>query len=69
MRDLLKVYIKLYIKQCYFIVWSIKKRKTENQSVAKKNKGKLMPLSKCVACDSRKPRFIKNQKVMGYYVM
>ena len=33
-----------------------------NQRVSKTSNGRTMVLSKCTICDSKKPRFIKNQE-------
>ena len=48
------------------MIW-IKERESESKTprVAKKNKGNLMFLSKCVVCDSKKSRFIKEQEANG----
>ena len=37
----------------------------KNSMMAKENVGKLIPLPKCAACDSKISRLIKNQKVTG----
>ena len=42
-----------------------RKNISKNPRISKKNKGKLMLLSKCAVCDSKKLRFIKNQEVIG----
>ena len=39
--------LSLFIKQSDCIIWSIQKKQSENQSVAKTNKRKLIPLPKC----------------------
>ena len=36
-----------------------------NQRVSKTSYGRTMVLSKCTICDSKKPRFIKNQEAKG----
>ena len=36
-----------------------------NQRVSKTSNGRTMVLSKCTICDSKKPRFIKNQEAKG----
>ena len=43
------------------------KKDTEkiNPQVSSTSNGKLMILSKCATCNSKKSRFIKNQKVKG----
>ena len=38
-----------------------KETESKNPRVAKWNKGKLMLLSKCVLCESKKTRFFKKQ--------
>ena len=53
----------LVIKRCYRIVWNEKKTDSKNAKVARTNIGKLMILLKCALCDTKKPRFIKEQKV------
>ena len=40
-------------------------RKYEKLYDGKENVGKLIPLPKCAACDSKISRLIKNQKVTG----
>ena len=48
------------------IAWSVEKKlDSKNLKDAKTNKGKLMILSKCVAFDDKKSRFIKEQEVSG----
>ena len=54
----------LHLKQSYHIVESVKKQ-SKNPRVAKWNKGKLMLLSKCVVCESKKSRFFKKQEASG----
>ena len=39
-----------------------KNTKSKNPRVAWKKKGKIMLLSKCAVCDSKKSKFIKQQK-------
>ena len=53
----------LFIKRCYRIVWNEKKTDSKNAKVARTNIGKLMILLKCALCDTKKPIFIKEQKV------
>ena len=36
-----------------------------NSKVLKTSNGRTMVLSKCAICDSKKPRFIKNQEAKG----
>ena len=40
-----------------------RKNISKNPRISKKNKGKLMFLSKCAVCDSKKLRFSKNQVI------
>ena len=42
-----------------------KKTKSKNPKVGRTNKLKLMFLSKCAGCDSKKSRFIKEQEASG----
>ena len=42
-----------------------KKTKSKNSKVGRTNKLKLMFLSKCAGCDSKKSRFIKEQEASG----
>ena len=44
----------LFIKKCYLIVWSWKKTRTQNSKETKINEVKLILLSKCALCDSKK---------------
>ena len=43
------------------------RKNTESKSskVARAKTGRMMPLSKCDACDSKKLKFIKEQKASG----
>ena len=41
----------------------MKRKNSKNAKVAKTNIGQLMILLKCALCDTKKPRFIKEQKV------
>ena len=43
------------------------KTKCKNPRVQEANKRKLMPLSKCTVCESKKLRFIKQQKAGGLF--
>ena len=43
-------------------MFEFKKTESKNPTVANTNKGKLMLLSKCVTCDSKESRFIKEQE-------
>ena len=54
------------IKQCYGIVWIVEtKADIKSPGVAKRNKGKLIILSKCALCNTRMLRFIKEQEGTG----
>ena len=57
----------LFIKQCYFIVWSEeRKQNIKKQTVAKtKKKRRSMLLTKFAVCDSENVRFIKEQESSG----
>ena len=52
----------LFVKQCYRIVWSIE---SKNLKVAMRKNGRLMLLSKCAVCNSKKSNFIKTQEASG----
>ena len=54
---------KLCLKQCCLIVWSVEKNTENNnpKTVRAKN-GRIMLLSKCEVCHSKKPKFIKEQE-------
>ena len=46
---------KLYIKKCYYIAWSVEKiQKVKIQDIKR-----IMLLSKCAVCGSKKSKFIK----------
>ena len=42
-----------------------KNRESKNPKVVKTKKGRIMLLLKCVVCDSKKSKFIKEQKASG----
>ena len=50
----------LFIKQCYRIVEKIEKVKVQKLKGRTKNR-RIMLLSKCAVCDSKKSKFIKEQ--------
>ena len=56
---------KLYIKQCYLIVWSVKKNRKWNPKVVKTKNGRIMLLAKFTVCNSAKLKFIKKQEARG----
>ena len=43
-----------------------KNAESKNPKVVKTKTGKIMLLLKCTVCDSKKPRFIKEQEVGGF---
>ena len=46
--------------------WKCKKdTESKNRKVARTKKGRIMLLSKCAVCDSRKLKFIKEQEDSG----
>ena len=50
------------------LFYSLKCRKRtegKNSKVATTNNGRIMSLSKCAVCDSKKSRFIKEQEASG----
>ena len=42
-----------------------KNTKSKNPKVVRTKNGRIMPLSKCVVCDSKKMKFIKEQEASG----
>ena len=60
---------KLYIKQCCFIVWSVEKNtESKNPKVVRTKNGRIMLLSKCEACDSKKSKSVKEQEASGLLI-
>ena len=54
---------KLYIEQCYLIVWSVEKnRESKNPEVLRTENGRIMLLSKCSGCKSKNSKFLKEQE-------
>ena len=50
----------LFIKQYYHIVWSVEKNiESESLKVVNTKNGRILLLSKCAVCDSKKSTFIK----------
>ena len=50
--------------------YCLKRRKnaqSKNPKFLKSKNGRLMLLSKCAACDSKKPKFIKEQETTGLF--
>ena len=43
-----------------------KNTESKNPKVARTKNRRIMPLSKCVACDCKKLKFIKEQKASGF---
>ena len=55
--------LKLYIEQCYLIVWSVEKnRESKNPEVLRTENGRIMLLSKCSGCKSKNSKFLKEQE-------
>ena len=55
-----------YVKQSYCIAWSVEKKHiVKNQGLQKKNKGKLMILSKRAVSHTKKSGFIKEKEASG----
>ena len=44
-----------------------KNTESKNLKVARTNNGRIMLLSKCVGCDSKKSKFIKEQRASGLF--
>ena len=42
-----------------------KNTESKNSKVVRTKNGRIMPLSKCKVCDSKKLKFLKEQKVSG----
>ena len=60
---------KLYIKQCCFIVWSVEKNtESKNPKVVRTKNGRIMLLSKCEVCDSKKSKSVKEQEASGLLI-
>ena len=59
----------LIIKQCYFIYFLKCRKNTEskNPNVRKRKNRRMMLLSSCVICNSKKPKFIKEQEASGSF--
>ena len=55
---------KLYLKQWCLIVWCVEEKnaESENPKVVRTKNGRIMLLSKYEDCDSKKSKFIKEQK-------
>ena len=49
----------------YYCLKCRKNRESKNPKVAKTNHGRIMLLLKCVVCDSKKSKFIKEQEASG----
>ena len=57
---------KLYIEQCYLIVWSVEKnRESKNPEVLRTENGRIMLFSKCSGCKSKNSKFLKEQETRG----
>ena len=59
--------MNLFIKHCHrIIVWSVKKNtESKNPKITRTENGRIMLLSKCAMCDSKKSKFIKEQEASG----
>ena len=54
---------KLSPKQCCLSVWSVEKNaENDNPKIVRMKNGRILLLSKCEVCDSKKPKFIKEQE-------
>ena len=57
---------KLYKKHCYLIVQSVEKiQKVKILNLSKQKNGRIMLLSKCSMCNSKKSKYLKEQKTKG----
>ena len=52
------------MKQCYRIKYR-KNTENKNPKVARTENGRIILLSKCAVCDSKKSKFIKKQEASG----
>ena len=50
----------------YYCLKCGKNRESKNPNVAKTENGRIMLLSKRAVCDSKIPKFIKEQETSGY---
>ena len=58
--------LKQYIKQCYGIVWSVKKiQKVKNSKFWKTKNGRVTLFLKCAIHDNKKSRFTKDHEASG----
>ena len=62
--------MNLFIKHCHrIIVWSVKKNtESKNPKITRTENGRIMLLSKCAMCDSKKSKFIKEQEASGLLI-
>ena len=62
--------MNLFIKHCHrIIVWSVKKNtESKNPKIKRTENGRIMLLSKCAMCDSKKSKFIKEQEASGLLI-
>ena len=58
----LKIYKTMF---SYYCLACRKNTESENPKIAKTKNGRRMLLSKCVVCDSKKSKFIKEQEASG----
>ena len=49
----------------YYCLKCRKNTETKNPRVARTKNGRIMLLTKCIVCDSKKLKFIKEQEVSG----
>ena len=56
---------KLYIKQCYLIVWGAGKIQKKRPKVERTKNGRIMLLSKFAVCNSKILKSLKGQEAQG----
>ena len=49
----------------YYCLKCGKNTESKNRKVARRKNGRIILLSKCAVCDSKKPKFIKEQQTSG----
>ena len=62
---IMRINMWVNIKMKRYCLQYRKNTKNINPRVSKTSNGRTMLLSKCAICDSKKSRFIKNQKAKG----
>ena len=55
----------LFIKQCFLVAWSAENIQKKNPKSARTKNGRIILLSKCSVCESKKSKIINEQKASG----